>query len=180
MSGAEWVHGPTAFDFASPVINVLTWLDTGTGLLIDNTDSVDNAAALTALLTYVETLPYGAILDWPSGTYQVSNSTGPVAQTPVVFLGNGEDLTTIKGIASGSAIQLFQPAYAGGITFDCNLTASCGLNMRTSLVGAIQYTTGATSIGPNTTYAGTDGVAGLDPHGHAVHHLHLHPDRGPL
>lgn len=113
---------------------------------------IDSTTELQALISYVSTLPGGGNLYFPPGIYLIANIVSPVSQTYIGLIGAGEGSTIIRGSSTtGVAINLQQPSWVDGITFDCALTTSCMLQQSTSLIGAIKYQSGAVAIGANTT-----------------------------
>jgi hypothetical protein len=131
------------------------------GVQPGNAGSV-NATALLALIDTVTALgPQGGTLFWPAGLYQITNVVGPVSQVPIGMFGSGEGITVIQGGAHGICLNFQQPCSADGITFDGDLTASCMLQMSTSLLNVDQFSTsGACATGPvSAVAAASNGVA---------------------
>jgi hypothetical protein len=145
--------------YGAPEIALPWYIVTEYGVEPENLGS-QNAEALTDLITQV-TDAGGGVLYWPTGLFQITNVVSPVSQVPIDMWGSGEGLTIIQGASPGIALNFQQPNLSDGITFDCNLTASCMLQQSTSLLNAKKYSTvGTVSNGITTTIAaGSNGVA---------------------
>jgi Pectate lyase superfamily protein len=144
---AQWVHGLTALDISSaPSYNVV---DYG----IDMTGETDSTTAFSALVGIVNAAGGGTI-NFPAGVCLLSNYVGQVIQTPIRLIGAGKGITIIRANANGICVNFQQPSYADQITFDLDLTASCGLQQSTSLIDALKYSGNcAVASGPTSTVA---------------------------